>query len=559
MSPGTKWRTRVAALALAIATALPTACRAPAPVATYAPGPDEPGPHRRGGRVLMTREEDPDFLDPGLSYGITTAPIIEVVFHTLIDYRHVPGVAGAGLEPDLADALPVVREGGTLYCFRISKHARFGPPLHRAITAQDFRYAIRRLFRINCPGVSFYRHIVGGEEMLAGRDSSLAGVIARGDSLYIRLTRPDPIFKYLLAMSFVSPIPEEVDRRWPNAFSQHTVPTGPYRVAEFTPRRRVLLVRNPDFEGTPGWLDTIEVRLGVTASNGDAMVLHGRSDGGFYEMPAADFARLRSDPLWSRQISVADGLNTEYLWMNVRKKPFNDPRVRQAVAWALDRRAVLKVWSGKGAIAGEFLPPGMPGVHPLGRYAVRDTARARQLLREAGYPDGFETTLYGWLIEPGPRELAVVQQQLGDVGIRVRLDLGETSGYTSMAGDTTRHIPFGLYSWYADYVDPSNFFDTLLNGHRIEARHNQNLGLFDDPEVNAAIERAMATADDSTRLELYRRVDERVMDLCPVIPMVHNRESRLYHPRLGGWYRHITRILRLEDLYVKTPAPRSPA
>jgi ABC-type transport system substrate-binding protein len=529
------------------------ACRGTAPVASYAPGPDEAGPHRRGGRVILTREEDPDFLDPGLSYGVLSAPVIEVVFRTLIDYRHVPGPAGADLIPDLAESLPEVREGGTLYCFRIAKAARFGAPLHRHVTASDFRYAVRRLFRINCPGVSFYRNIVGAEAMLAGRDSSLAGVVARGDSLYIRITRPDPIFKYLLAMSFISPIPEEVDRRWPNAFSQHTVSTGPFTVAEFTPRRRLLLVRNPDYGGTPAWLDTIEVRLGITASNGVAWVMRGRADGGFYEPAAADFARLSGDSLWKRQLDVADGLNTEYLWMNVRKRPFNDPRVRQAVACALDRRAILKVWSGNGEMAGEFLPPGMPGVSRLGRYLTPDLARARRLLREAGYPDGFETTLYGWMIEPGARELAVVQQQLAEVGIRARLDLGETTGYTSMAGDTTRHIPFGVYSWYADYVDPSNFFDTLLNGHRIEPRHNQNLGLFDDPETNQMIERAMATADDSLRLEIYRRVDQRVMDLCPVVPMIHIHESRLYHPRLGGWYRHITRILRLEDLYLKRP------
>jgi len=553
-SPAALKRRRQALVPLALAAFLLAAgCRGNRGAQAFRPGPDEPGPHHRGGRIVLTREEDPDYLDPALSYGVTSAPVIEVVFRTLIDYRHAPGVEGAQLEPDLAESLPDLREGGTLYCFRISPRARFGAPLHRAVTAADFRYSIRRLFRVNCPGVSFYRHIVGGEEMLAGTDTTLRGVIARGDSLYIRLTHPDPIFKYLLAMSFVSPIPEEVDRRWPNALSQHTVSTGPYQVAEFTPRRRVLLVRNPEYGGTPGWLDTLEVRLGVTSSNGVAMVLHGRADGGFYEVTAADFASLRRDSLWSRQLSVADGLNTEYLWMNVRKKPFNDPRVRQAVAWALDRRAVLKVWSGKGEIAGEFLPPGMPGVHRLGRYASPDTARARRLLREAGYPNGFSTTLYGWLIEPGPRELAVVQQQLGEVGIRVRLDLGETTGYTSMAGDTSRHIPFGIYSWYADYVDPSNFFDTLLNGHRIEPRLNQNLPLFDDPEVNADIERAMATADDSLRLAIYRRVDERVMDLCPVVPLIHNREGRLYHPRVGGWYRHITRILRLEDLYLKTP------
>ena len=319
------------------------------------------------------------------------------------------------------------------------------------------------------------------------------------------------------------------------------------------PRRHAILVRNPDYFGAPAWIDTIEIRFNIPSNTAIAMIRRGLADGGFFEVPAVDFARLRTDSLWSRQIDLADGLNTEYLWMNVRMRPFNDPRVRQAVAWALDRRAILKMWSGKAALAGEFLPPGMPGARRLGRYDGPDTARARALLREAGYPNGFSTTLYGWMFEPSPRELALVQQQLAAVGIRARLDVGETAGYTSMAGDTTRHIPFGIYSWFADYVDPSNFFDTLLNGNRIEPRHNQNLGLFDDPWVNAAIERAMKIANDDERARAYTAIDERVMDLAPVAPMLHLLDSRLYNPRVGGWYRHITHILNLEDLYLKAP------
>jgi peptide/nickel transport system substrate-binding protein/oligopeptide transport system substrate-binding protein len=354
-------------------------------------------------------------------------------------------------------------------------------------------------------------------------------------------------------MPFMSPIPREVDERWPNAFSQHTVSTGPYQFAEFVPRRYAILVRNPEYCGTPAWIDTIEIRFNVPSSSAVTMIRRGLIDGGFFEVPAADYARLRTDSLWSRQIDLADGLNTEYLWMNVRKKPFNDPRVRQAVCWALDRRAILKMWSGKGEVAGEFLPPGMPGVQRLHRYQGPDTSKARALLREAGYPDGFDTTLYGWMFEPSPRQLALIQQQLAVVGIRARLDLGETAGYTSMAGDTTRHVPFGIYSWFVDYVDPSNFFDTLLNGHRIEPRHNQNLGLFDEPGINAAIEHAMTIQDDAVRARAYTDIDQRVMDLAPVAPMTHLYDSRLYHPRLGGWYRHITHVLNLEDLYLKQP------
>ena len=546
----------LAPIALALALALAGgACVGGRSASSFPPGASSGGPPRRGGHVVFVREEDPDYIDPALSYGTYSAPCTEAIFHTLLDYANESGPAGARLVPDLAESLPELRDGGTLYCFRVRASARFGAPLHRHITAADFKYAIERLFRVNSPGVNFYRHIVGADRVLAGKGSDLPGVLARGDSLYVRITSPDPVFLQILSMTFTAPIAREVEQRFPHAMSQHAVATGPFQVAEFTPRRRLLLVRNPDYWGMPAWLDTFEMRLGVTSSNAVALIRRGLADGGSFEVPPADFSRLKRDPFWSHQVGIADGLNTEYLFMNVRMKPFNDVRVRQAVAWALDRRAVLKVYAGKAAVAGEFTPLGMPGVVPLGRYAGPDVARARRLLREAGYPNGFSTKLFGWTTEPGPRELGVIQQQLAEVGIRAELELSEAISYTSMAADTSRHVPFGIYSWTADYVDPSNFFDTLLNGHRITPLNNNNLSLFDDPHVNELIERAMVTADDSTRVRLWQRVDREVMDLVPVVPLIHVYESRLFGPRLGGWYRHITRILKLESLYVKSAPP----
>jgi peptide/nickel transport system substrate-binding protein len=239
-------------------------------------------------------------------------------------------------------------------------------------------------------------------------------------------------------------------------------------------------------------------------------------------------------------------------------KPFDDVRVRQAVCWALDRDALIKVYAGIAVPAGEFLPLGMPGAAPLGRYMPRDVERARRLLREAGYPDGIRVRLHGWTLQPGPRLLEIVQRQLADAGIEAELDLGEVVGYTSMAGDTANRVAFGLYAWNADYVDPSNFYDVLLNGRRITPVNNLNLGMFDDPQVNAWIAEAMATADTARRAALWQEVGDRVMDLAPGAMMIHQFESRLWSPRGGGWYRHITRILKLESLFVKTPSAAAP-
>ena len=528
-------------------------CRDAGGPLVYAPGPDAGGPPRRGGHAVFVREEDPDFIDPQLSYGAYSSPLVQGIFRSLLEYADLPGPDGVRLVPELAESMPDVREGGTLYCFKVRRDARFGAPLHRHIDAADFKYGFERQFRVGGPGIGFYLNVAGAQAMLDQKDTTVAGVVARGDSIYFRLLKPDPVFPQLLAMTFMAPVPREVDVRWPNAFTQHTVSSGPFEVAEFVPRRRVLLVRNPDYCGEPALLDTFELRLGVTPNNAVAQVRRGLADGGMFTIPPGDYARLRHDPYWRHQIQVADGLNTEMLFMNVRVKPFDDVRVRQAVNWALDRRAILKLHRGLGEPAGEFLPPSMPGAQRLGRYAGPDRERARRLLREAGYPNGFRTRLYGWTVEPGPREMALIQQQLAEVGIRVDLDLGEVAGYTSMAGRTANRVPFGRYAWTADYLDPSNFFDVLLNGQRIQPLNNLDMSMFDDSLVNRWIAQAMASSDDSIRARAWRQIDERVMDLAPVAPLIHLYEDRLYSPRLGGWYRHVTRILKIDRLYLKAP------
>ena len=526
-----------------------TDCAARREALPFPPGAE--GTPRRGGHAIFAREEDPDYLDPALSYGTYTAPLIEAVYRGMLEYVDAPGLAGNQLVPELAETLPDLREGGTLYAFKVRRQARFGAPLHRHITAADFKYALERLYRVNSPGTDFFDGVVGADRARDGKDSALAGVIARGDSLYIRLVKPDPTFLSVYAMSFSCPLPREIVERYPNQFSQHTVASGPFQVAEYTPRRRVLLVRNPDYRGTPAWLDTFEVKLGVSPTNAVALIRRGEMDGGFFEVPAAEFGRLRRDPIWRPQVMVSDALSTWMVFMNVRVHPFNDPRVRRAVAWAIDKRALAKAWSGAAAPANEFLPLSMPGAKPLGFYRGPDVARAKRLLAEAGYPDGFSTTLFGYTADPEPRVAAILQQNLADVGIRARLELSEAAGYTAFAGDTSNRVPMGVYGWYADYPDPSNFFGPLIDGRRITPIQNNNLSMFQDARVDAAIDRAMAATDPAERGRRWQVVDSLVMVQAPIATTIHSLETRLFGPRLGGWYHHITRLLKIDRLYLK--------
>src|SRR5262249_19031343 len=109
----------------------------------------------------------------------------------------------------------------------------------------------------------------------------------------------------------------------------------------------------------------------------------------------------------------------------------------------------------------------------------------------------------------------------------------------------------------ADYVDASNFFGPLLDGRRITALQNNNLGVFDDPEVNAGIDRAMASADTAQRNLIWHQLDSLVMEKAPIAPTIHSLETRLFSPRTGGCYHHIPRLMKIDRLYLKQ-VPASP-
>ena len=286
-----------------------------------------------------------------------------------------------------------------------------------------------------------------------------------------------------------------------------------------------------------------------------ALIRRGQLDGGFFEVPAAEFGRLRRDSTWRQQVMVSDALSTWFVYMNVRVKPFNDPRVRQAVAWSIDRRAIAKAWSGAATPAHEFLPLAMPGARPLRFYQGPDVPRAKQLLR-GWLPQRF-ATMFGFTSGPEPRVAAILQQNLGDVGIRAQLELSEAAGYTAFAGDTSNRVPMGVYGWIADYPDASNFFGPLIDGRRITPIQNNNLGVFDDPMINAEIDRASAATDPAERERLWGRLDSLVMEAAPVAPTIHAMETRMFSTRIGGWYHHITRLMKIDRLYLKQP-PESP-
>jgi peptide/nickel transport system substrate-binding protein len=232
-------------------------------------------------------------------------------------------------------------------------------------------------------------------------------------------------------------------------------------------------------------------------------------------------------------------------------KPFDDLRVRQAVCYTVDKRALLKVWSGQGTIANEIIPPEFPAFEALDIYPGPDLEKARQLLTEAGFPDGFKVDLYASNLDPNPRAAEVVQAQLRQVGIHATIRLFDSSIYYQLLGRPAEEVPIGLTGWYQDYPDPSNFIDVLFNGNRITPVRNNNVSHYDDPEVNRLIEQTLTLMNPEARKNNWRRLDRMITADAPLVPYLHFTNHAFISGRLGGYLYHPSVGTLLARLYIK--------
>ncbi|MBI4390385.1 MAG: hypothetical protein HY575_00730, partial [candidate division NC10 bacterium] len=207
----------------------------------------------------------------------------------------------------------------------------------------------------------------------------------------------------------------------------------------------------------------------------------------------------------------------EYLGISNHLKPYSDPRVRRAVAHAINvDRTVLYLTRGTAIPAHGPMPPGVGGYDPAARQAPYDPGRARALLAEAGLPQGFRTSLMTYAFIPGRLELGqAIQADLEKVGIQV--DFIPAKNWDEVYAVLEREAPL-LFSdgWTADFMDPDNVLFTLFY-----SRSPSNYTKYRNPDVDALLLRARKSARDAERVALYQEVQRRVVADAPSVFLSH--------------------------------------
>ena len=480
----------------------------------------EASPSRR--TVIDSRDlYDPRSLDPSLSTDVPTGRAVGYLFDGLV--RFTPD---AQVEPGLAERWEISDDGLT-YTF----HLRSGVTFHDG-TPFVARHVVKSFERVLDPTSRGGRAwpllpIRGADEFASRSATSIAGLTAPNDStVVITLREPLAVFTKYLAMPVASIVPDPV----PENFSERPVGTGPWRLIEWEHDDHLRFARNDRYFGQVPAAESLLARIIPEPSTAVAEFESGNVD--ILNIPVADTRNWEETDAKSATLQTAPALQLWYVALNTTRGPLRDPRVRQAINHAVDVPTIVQqLMAGRGRLAAGVIPPSLDGFDDKRTPYKYDVARARQLLAEAGHPNGIDIQLWSSQSPPFPRVAETIQAYLREAGIRATLVQREAAAVreASRAGQVDMH----LKDWYADYPDAENFLYPLL--HSASRGAGGNVSFYANPAYDAIVTASRRELNDERRIALYRQADSLAFADAPMVFLFFYNELYAVQPWIRGF------------------------
>jgi peptide/nickel transport system substrate-binding protein len=482
------------------------------------------------GTLVFARAGDSKYLDPAIVTEGESVKVITNLFDTLIRFK--PG--STELAPGLATSWSASPDALT-WTFKL-REAKFhdGSP----VDADAVVFSFMRQKDPNHPA-----HV--GEFAYWQDNFGVVDTVRAVDprTVEIKLSTPFAPFEAamgLFSMAIVSPKAFASEGKGPDGkylydFKQKPVGSGPFKFVRWNRDDTIVLEANPDcWDGPPKVAklmfktikDNAQRLLAVESGQADVM------DG----MNPQDAARVTSSTTVA--LEKQPGLNIAYFSMNNTKKPFDDPRVRNAVALAIDKETIRKAaYDGVGDFAVTPLPKGMPGWKEM-TDRKRDIAKAKELLAAAGLGDGFKFTLMCGDVArtymPRPKDVAIqIQQDLKAIGVTVEIAVTEFQRLLEDV-ENARHDAC-LLGWMADYGDPDNFLYVLLDKETARIGTSNNVSFYTDETVHGWLSKARATPDHAERDRLYGLAQDKIFADAPMVPLMQMPDQRVRRVNVKGY------------------------
>jgi ABC-type transport system substrate-binding protein len=483
-------------------------------------GGGESAPLRR--TIIDSRDTyDPRSMDPALSTDVPTGRVVSYLFDGLT--RFTPD---AKVVPGLAKSWDVSADGIT-YTF----HLRTGVKFHdgRPFTAKNVVASFQRVLDPATKGGRGWPlyPIKGAEDYAGGKAKTVSGMVAPDDStVVVTLKEPFAIFPKLLAMPVASVIPDNPAGN----FGQKPVGTGPWKFVEWRHDDYMRFAKNADyFDGAPK-TDSLMARIIPEMSTATAEFEAGNVD--VLNVPDQTSKSMEADPEKKKLLTSAPALRFWYVAINTTRGPLSDPRVRQALNYAVDVNTMLaQVMAGRGTVANGVVPPILGGFDSNRKSYPHDVAKAKQLLAAAGHPNGIDVDLWASTTDQSPRISQTLQANLAEAGIRAKIIQRDASSMREAARSGKTDL--ALKEWWADYPDAENFLYPLLHSKNKGA--GGNVSFYSNPKFDAVVDRAHREQDEGKRNDLYKQADQIQFDDAPMIYLFFYKDLYAVQPWIKGF------------------------
>ncbi len=468
---------------------------------------------KKGGVLVFGRSGDSTGLDPARETDGESYMVCDNIYDTLVQFK----AGTTEIEPGLAESWDISADG-LEYVFKLRKGVKFHDGTD--FTAEDVVFSLERQLKEDHP---YYK--MGPWKYWGAMDMNniVEDIVAVDDyTVKFILQRPEAPFIANLAMNFAAIVSPEAVEKYGEAFPQNPVGTGPFKFVQWLKDDSITIDRFEEYWGEKAYLDRVIFRAIPDATARYLALKAGEVDLIDYPSPD-DIDEMRADS--SLKLITQEGLNVGYLSFNNDRKPFDNKLVRQALNYAINRDDVIKgVYGEFGAPAKNPIPPTMWSYNDDIKPYPYDPAKAKKLLAEAGYPNGFKTTFWYMPVSRpymvnAAKAAEIMQAQFKEIGVETELVTYEWGTYLDKTDNGEHDMCF--LGWTGDNGDPDNFLHMLLSIAAAE-KPAMNNAFWRNEEYNDLVEEAKKATDPDKRVKLYRKAQEIFHEECPWAPIAHS-------------------------------------
>ncbi len=491
-----------------------------------------------GGTLTIYSSATQQSFDPAISQSLAITSQ-GLVHRRLTTWDVQPGQEPT-VVPDLATNTGTPSKGGRVWTYHLKPGLKLsnGDP----ITSQDIKYGLERSFAPELSGGLGYHKtlLVGGDTYTGPYDGKqLASIQTPNDrTIVFHLNTPYGDWPWIASMPAFAPVPQSADKK-PTTYGNDPVASGPYEVASDKPGQDVVLKRNPNWDKKTdpvrlGGPDEIVFKLGVDDTTAAQQLISdsGEAKDGFGSgfVPPAQLKQITSNSDAKARLALSDPGALQYLAMNTQRPTLQNVKVRQAIEYAVDKRAFQLAAGGTqgGELATTLITPGIPGRQDYNLYsapASGDVNKAKDLLSQAGATN-LTLSLVSANDSTSLNQAQAIQQGLERVGIKVKIVPQDPNAYLANITGEQGDYDLTVSSWQPDFPSANGNISPLFDTSQIGGG-GYNLSRYSNPKVDAMIAQATGEVDQAKAQQDWAAADQRIMKDAPVVPLLFTRNAFL--------------------------------